>query len=840
MREIALDSGWQLARVAPGACPSPDALAGTPLAWQEAVVPGTVAAALAPDPAVAGDYDAHDWWYRTTFVAPSRDGGRCRLRFEGLATLAQVWLNGQQVLASDDMFVPHTVDVTPLLRDVNQLAIRFLSLDAALREKRPRPRWKTQLVEAQNLRWFRTTLLGRMPGWSPAVPAVGPWQPVVLECIEALDVEHVSVQARAQAGAGHVTVRAAVASLDGVPLDGARLVVNGEPHPLRILQGHDARIQGEIAIPEVPLWWPHTHGVAALVPWSLEVSRGNAWTAIAAGRIGFREIDLDTRDGRLELRINGTPVFCRGACWTPTDVVRLRGDPAEVRRTLQAMRDAGANMVRIGGTMVYETEAFYAACDELGLMVWQDFMFANMDYPVRDPGFRRTVEQEARAVLARLQRHACVVAYCGGSEVAQQAAMMGLGAEHWSNEFLDEALPGLCATEHAGVPYFPSSPWGGALPFHVGTGIAHYYGVGAYRRPIADARSARVKFATECLGLSNVPEDANLEKLRAGSVPPPHHPLWKARVPRDNGSGYDFEDVRDHYLRELFGEDPVALRAADPDRYRAVSRVVSGEVMKQVYAQWRSPQDPCAGGLVWFLRDLWPGAGWGVLDSDGEPKPVYWALKRAWAPQAVLLTDEGMDGVAAHAINETDTILDATLDVSLLKGGRVIARASSALLVPARGAVTKSVDAIVGYFTDHANAYRFGPPKVDAVAVQLRRNGDGAVISQDVHFTVGALAEPACVDGLRATVRETEGGGAVLEIDSPRFLRSVRLAVPGFEPDDNYFHALPGVTKRIRFRRSVEGIRFAGTLEALGLSQAVALAPSDTAAPLLEDRNSRS
>ena len=836
MREIALDSGWQLARTAPGACTSPDALGGTLPAWREAVVPGTVAATLAPDPAIAGDYDAHDWWYRTTFTAPPRQGGRYRLRFEGLATLAQVWLNGQPVLASDNMFVGHTVDVTPLLRDLNQLVIRFASLDAALREKRPRPRWKTQLVEAQNLRWFRTTLLGRMPGWSPAVPAVGPWQPVVLECLEAIDVEHVSVQARAEKGVGHVTVRAAVSPLDAEPLQGARLVLDGHAHDLRILQGHDARIQGEIAIPGVPLWWPHTHGAPALVPWSIEILRGSRWTEIAAGRIGFREIDLDTRDGRVELRINGVPVFCRGACWTPTDVVRLRGDPVEIRRTLAAMRDAGANMVRIGGTMVYETEAFYAACDELGLMAWQDFMFANMDYPVRDPGFRRNIEGEARSVLARLQRHACVVAYCGGSEVAQQAAMMGLGAEHWSNEFFDEALPGLCATEHAGVPYFPSSPWGGALPFHVGTGIAHYYGVGAYRRPIDDVRGARVKFATECLGFSNVPEDSNLEKLRAGPVPPPHHPQWKARVPRDNGSGYDFEDVRDHYLRELAGEDPVALRAADPDRYRALSRVVSGEVMKRVYAQWRAPHDPCAGGLVWFARDLWPGAGWGVLDSDGQPKPAYWALKRAWAPQAVVLTDEGMDGVALHALNEGDTLLDATLEVELLKGGRVVTRASAPVLVPARGAVTRSVDAIAGFFTDHANAYRFGPPKGDVVAVRLRRNADGAILSADCHFPTGLALGPASAQPQVAATLDPRGDVRV-EIDAPAFLQSVRLVAPGFLPDDNYFHVVPGTRKTVHLRRIDPTARFEGTLEALNLGSALPLPGPATPASAQGDLN---
>jgi beta-mannosidase len=198
-------------------------------------------------------------------------------------------------------------------------------------------------------------------------------------------------------------------------------------------------------------------------------------------------------------------VFLRGAVWTPIDIRALRAEPGVLRRALEAARDAGLNMLRVGGTMVYEQDEFYSACDELGILVWQDFMFANMDYPVGDAAFRAGIVAEARHQLQRVGGHACIAAYCGGSEVAQQAAMMGLPSGQWSNDFFDDELPRLCAEISPGVPYFPSTPWGGALPFHVGTGISHYYGVGAYRRPLADVRSAQVRFTTECLGFSNVP-----------------------------------------------------------------------------------------------------------------------------------------------------------------------------------------------------------------------------------------------------------------------------------------------------------------------------------------------
>ena len=116
-------------------------------------------------------------------------------------------------------------------------------------------------------------------------------------------------------------------------------------------------------------------------------------------------------------------------------------------------------------------------------------------------------------------------------------------------------------------------------------------------------------------------------------------------MPRDSGAGWDFEDVRDHYLQELFKVDAVRLRSFDMPRYLELSRVVTGEVMHAVYSEWRSSFSRCAGGLVWFFKDLWPGAGWGIVDSRGFPKAAYYYLRRAWQPRQVTITDEGLDGL---------------------------------------------------------------------------------------------------------------------------------------------------------------------------------------------------
>jgi len=835
-----LDTGWQLARFEPGRCVHPDDLGLHAAQWHAAAVPGTVAGTLHRDLDTPGDYDAHDWWYRTTFATPvACAGARHYLAFEGLATLAEVWLNGERILESRNMFRAHRAEVSALLRDVNHLAIRFASLESAMAAKRPRPRWKTALVTAQNLRWFRTTLLGRMPGWNPLVAPVGPWGCVALECVEDLDVLDLDLQARAEGNTGYVHLRARVAALGGQGISAARLRLDGAIHPLQVERGEHLTIRDDLAIPDAPLWWPHTHGTPQRLRCMLEVQVGGAWVPHDCGWIAFRQVEWGlaeslaarpAQDPRTSsITVNGVPVFMRGAVWTTTDILTLRADGATLRRTLEAARRAGVNMIRVGGTMHYERDAFYALCDELGILVWQDFMFANMDYPVRDAGFRMEVEAEARDVLRRLQRHACVAVYCGGSEVAQQAAMMGLSREHWLNDFFLQTLPALVAEHHAGIPYVPSTPWGGALPFHVGRGVAHYYGVGAYRRPLADVKGARVKFAAECLAFANVPEPATLATVVPGRpLPAPHDPRWKARLPRDNGAGWDFEDVRDHYLRELFGEDAVALRSQDLERYYALSRVVTGEVMARTFAEWRAAGSGCAGALVWTLQDVWPGAGWGLVDAAGRPKAALWHLQRAWAPRTVMLTDEGLDGLTAHIANDSPEVLDVVLEVAMFRDGRTpVAAAKAALQVPGHGSVAESVDGLLGYFTDATNAYRFGPPRQDVVLARLVHARTSEVIADAFHFPAGYALPRQHSAQVHATARWTEDARVEVTIETDAFLQSVAVSCEGFTPDDNYFHVAPGHAKRLVFTPWAEAGAFRASLEALNLPEAiVATAPA--------------
>lgn len=789
-----LSEHWRIWKTAPAQYDSPvwiQVASDSPL---PATAPKTIASLLldsTPQPIEnLSDLDSFDWWYALHFDKPDA-GVKYFLHFDGLATIADIWLNGELLLHTDNMFRAYRVDVTDNLQPKNELVICFRSLKEHLETSRKRPKWKTRLVEHQNLRWVRTTLLGSIPGWTPPVKPIGIWREVRLESADVTCLNDFSLQATLQNDTGILHLKADISNLTEQPCE-ILFEINGETHSLFTGSASIIQLDKEIHIANIRAWMPHTHGTPNLYQTRILLKSGDQLQVMNEARVGFRHIHLNREGGLFQFQVNGQVIFARGAVWMINDVISLSGDP---KTALTLARDAGMNMLRVGGTMIYEQDAFYDLCDELGIMLWQDFMFANMDYPVKDEAFHENILAEATGQLKRLSSHASVVAYCGNSEVEQQAAMLGIPAEMWRNEWFADELPALVITHHADSVYVPSSPSEGLFPFYTSEGATHYYGVGAYQRDISDARRADVKFASECLGISNVPEDKTIIKLM-GNLALKDTQLWKSRVPRDSGSDYDFEDVRDHYLAERFGLNPVELRSTDAENFFALSRIVSGEIMSQVFSEWRSSYSRCGGGLVWFYKDLLPGAGWGVVDSDNNPKAAYYFLKRVFQPIQVLITDEGLQGLHLHLINETLQPFSGKLEFSMLMDGHVfVAKAARDVTVAVNQTVTIQAEEMLGGFYDTAYAYRFGPPKHDLSCTTLK-DDQGKVISQQFHFPLRQVPQivPANVEsGLTAL-----GNGAYqVDIRSDHFLYAVNIYAEGYLPSDNYFHLMPNESKSI-------------------------------------------
>jgi len=809
-----LDEGWELAAAGPDEEPTTAGLDG--LGWVPARVPGTVAAALGDS---GRDLDAEDWWFRTSFEAePAAAGEEVLLHLGGIATVAEVHLNGERILESESMFLEHALEVGSLLCETNELTIRCRALGPLLApRRRPRARWRTRLVSESNLRFFRTTLLGRAPGFAPGPAAVGPWRPVTLERTRGLAVDEIALRPRLEGSEGKLAVRASLRALDGSSPSGVDVEASGPSGAhrtaLALREGPDGALAtGELSVPDVAPWWPHTHGEPALYEVRLVVETREEAVAVDAGRTGFRRLDaggVPAEEG-LALRVNGVPVFARGAVWTPVDPVGLAPDSAELRSTLERARAGGMNMVRVVGTAAYESPEFHDLCDRLGILVWQDFMFANFDYPIADEGFRALVEQEAIQLLGRVAGRPSLAVLCGNSEVEQQAAMMGQDPALGRGELFGELLPRLVQEAGVDAAYLPSAPCGGDLPFRSDRGVANYFGVGGYRRPLEDARRAELRFASECLAFANVPDEVHIRV---------HDPRWKAGVPRDAGSGWDFDDVRDHYLELLYGVDAVELRSVDHERYLELSRSVTGEVMAETFSEWRRAASPCGGGLVLWLRDLAPGAGWGLLDHRGEAKVAYHHLRRALAPVAVSMTDEGLNGVDVHVVNDRPEPLAARLRVSLYRDlEQRVEEGEQQLELGPHGAHRVGVEEVVGHFVDAAWAYRFGPPAQDLIVASLE--GGGSLLSQVFLFPAGrpARRESATELGLGAEASPAGDGIFELAVRSRRLAYGVRVRMDGFDPSDDAFCVEPGRERRLRLVPREPGAQLdAGILSALNL-----------------------
>ncbi|HET7794718.1 MAG TPA: hypothetical protein VFL64_15145, partial [Rhizobacter sp.] len=367
--------GWQVCAAAPAEGSFPDFLT-QPREWIDLPEPALAAAALRSVGRWSLDgparrFDADDWWYRVEFDAsPPEDGSSLWLGFDGLAGVAEVWLNGELLARSTNMFVACEHEIGQRLhRGGNTLVLRFHALDTLLAQRRPRPRWRAPMVEHQQLRWFRNTLLGRTPGWSPPAAAVGVWKDVWLERRAGLQVSNLTLRASVADGAGRVDLACALEAPAGQRVMSAVLELDheGQTHRASLVPGPMGAFTVSAAIEKPTLWWPHTHGTPALYTAQLlvQLEGESAPRRVPLGRLGFRTIEADTTDGGFSLRVNGVPVFCRGACWTPLDVVSLRATPEACRVAVAQVREAGMNMLRVAGTGVYEDSAFFDACDAL-------------------------------------------------------------------------------------------------------------------------------------------------------------------------------------------------------------------------------------------------------------------------------------------------------------------------------------------------------------------------------------------------------------------------------------------------------------------------------------------
>ncbi|WP_293914352.1 hypothetical protein [Deinococcus sp.] len=649
--------GWQLRALTPGT--DLQAALNEAAEWLEATVPGTVQQDLLrhdviPDPYLGLNENEvqwvgeTDWLYRTTFTVDegSLAQPNVELVFGGLDTVCEVRLNGQVILKTDNMFVPERVDVKALLRPAdNELLLHFSS---PLRESRAREAhygvraaWNGNASRV----YLRKAQYHYGWDWGPVILTSGPWLPIELHAYSAR-LGEVAAPVTLAGGQASVQLTATVVG------EQAGVSVHAE------LRGPDgglvAQTQGDSAalnVPDPQLWWPHGYGAQPLYTLSVQLRRGDELLDEQIQRLGLRRTELRQEPVEGEagvsftFAVNGTEVFTGGANWIPEDLLLNRVTPGQERARIQQAVDAGMLMLRVWAGGIYETDSFYDACDELGVLVWQDFLFGCGMYPAH-PEFLASVRREAQAAVKRLRHHASLALWCGNNEDYQIAESVGAGdfsgqadlaqSAFPAREIYERLLPEICADLDPATAYWPGSPYtpgGPAAPAGATTdqtkGDRHTWDVWhGSMAPYGDYGKYEGRFVSE-FGLQSAPA---MSTILSFTQPADRHA--NSRVMEHHNKAGDGPRRLAVYLSDTV-QPP-----ADFAEWVYDTRLVQAEAMVAAYRAYRrrwghAGKRAVSGALVWQLNDCWPVTSWALIDSHGLPKPALYAVGRELAPVAV-------------------------------------------------------------------------------------------------------------------------------------------------------------------------------------------------------------
>ncbi|MEV6960675.1 glycoside hydrolase family 2 protein [Streptomyces sp. NPDC051207] len=575
-----------------------------------------------------------------TYVRPlAHDSAheRTDLVFDGLDTAASLTLGGRPLGTTRNMHRRYRFDVTGL---DGELEVRFASAydeAAAVRAvtgERPN-------VYPEPSQYIRKMACSFGWDWGPTLVTAGIWRPVRLEHWSTARIARVRPLVTVDGTTGRVEVRLDVErTRQG---QGRTLTVEARVAGARaeaVLTGDEAVLR--LDVPGVRLWWPRGYGEQPLYDLGITLSDDTGVLDTWQRRIGFRTVELDRAADEhgtgFTLVVNGVRIFARGVNWIPDDAFPSRVTPERYRTRLTQAAEANIDLVRVWGGGIYEDDAFYDACDELGLMVWQDFLFACSAYPEEQP-LRGEVEAEARDNVVRLMPHPSLVLWNGNNEnlwgFRDWDWEPALAGDSWGEGYYLGLLPRVVAELDPTRPYTAGSPWSGSWDHHPNDpahGTHHSWEVWN-RQDYAEYRASVPRFVAE-FGWQAPPALATLRRALPGEDLAPDSPGMLHHQKAEDGNGKLNRGVARHF----------PLPEGDFDRWHYLTQLVQARAVAAGIEHWRSHWPVCAGTIVWQLNDCWPVTSWSAIDGDGRPKPLYHELKRVYADRLLTLqpTDEGL------------------------------------------------------------------------------------------------------------------------------------------------------------------------------------------------------
>ncbi|MEV6598799.1 glycoside hydrolase family 2 protein [Actinoplanes sp. NPDC051346] len=635
-----------------------------------------------------------DWRYsrEVTWNGPAPE--RLDLVFEGLDTVAAIDLDGVALGATRNMHRGYRYEVTALLDGVpRQLTVSLTSAyteTARVRELLgPRP---NAYPEPFNL--IRKMACGFGWDWGPTLVTAGIWRPVRLEGWSTARLAAVRPLATYEDG-GRLDVAVDVRRTRDRDLR-ARVLLDGREIAELDLPGGATVAHAVVDAGEVTPWNPRGYGEPALYDLSVELLDGDRLLDRWRRRTGFRTVEIDLAGGGFVVHVNHEPVLVKGVNWIPDDIFPARMSRKRYERRLREAADAGVNLIRVWGGGIYEDGAFYEICDELGLMVWQDFLFACACYPEEEPLYSEVVA-EARENVLRLAPHPSLVTWCGNNEnlwLREPSGWPGQpgGELSWGERYYLETLPAIVAELDPSRPYQAGSPWSGSWeqPPNDPDHQTHHSWEVWNRRDYRHYRDSAPRFVAE-FGWQAPPAWTTLRDAVSDEPLLPDSPGVLHHQKAEDGNGKLARGLAPH-----FGEP------ASTEAWHYLTQLNQVRAVRTGVEHWRSHWPHTGGTILWQLNDLWPVTSWAAIDGAGRHKPLYFALRELYAERA--LTIQPRDGVLVVAVlNDHPAAWTATLLIERQDaGGAVCATATERVSVPGRSVALVPVPAAVADFGDPA------------------------------------------------------------------------------------------------------------------------------------------